>query len=90
MAAHGARRLLDMAGNAAMVLAIEALAAAQGLEFHEGLRSSAALEKARAAIRGVVPALDDDRYFHPDIEAAAALVLSGGLADAAGIELPGL
>jgi len=74
MAAHGARRLLDMADNLRGVIAIEWLAAAQGCDFHQGLRSSDALETARAMLRAQVPTLTDDRHFHPDIAAAAALV----------------
>ena len=41
MAAHGARRLIAMAENAANVVGIELLAAAQGIDFHRPLRSSA-------------------------------------------------
>jgi histidine ammonia-lyase len=37
-----------------------------------------------------VPALDDDRPFHPDIEAANAIIRSGALIEAAGIDLPAL
>lgn len=74
MAAHGSRRLLDMADNLRGVIAIEWLAAAQGCDFHQGLRSSDALEAARAMLRAEVPTLADDRHFHPDIAAAAALV----------------
>src|SRR5208283_2656273 len=44
MAAHGARRLIPMARNALHIVAIEALAAAQAIEFHAPLKSSAALE----------------------------------------------
>jgi len=51
MAAHGARRLLAMAENAAQVVGIELLAAAQGCDFHAPLRSSMALERARACLR---------------------------------------
>lgn len=72
MAAHGARRLLAMAENAAHVIGIELLAAAQGCDFHAPLRSSAALEAARALLRAHVPTLQDDRYFHPDMLAASA------------------
>ncbi|MEJ1157896.1 histidine ammonia-lyase [Prosthecomicrobium sp. N25] len=90
MAAHGARRLLPMAANAAAVVAIELLAAAQGLDFHAPLASSEPLERARAVLRGAVPHLDDDRYMHPDIEAALTLVRSGALAEAPGIALPGI
>ncbi|MDJ1159076.1 histidine ammonia-lyase [Chelatococcus sp. SYSU_G07232] len=84
MAAHGARRLLPMAGNAANVIGIELLAAAQGCDFHAPLRSSARLERVRALLRGRVPQLDDDRHFAPDMEKATALVTSGALAEAAG------
>ncbi|MCD7096877.1 histidine ammonia-lyase [Stenotrophomonas sp. MMGLT7] len=90
MAAHGARRLLAMAENAANVVGIELLAAGQGCDFHAPLKSSAALEAARALLREKVPALQDDRYFHPDLLAAAQLVRSRALADAVAIPLPGV
>ncbi len=80
MAAHGARRLLAMAENAANVVGIELLAAAQGCDFHAPLRSSDALENVRASVRAQVPTLQDDRYFHPDMVAATALVRAGALA----------
>jgi len=79
MAAHGARRLLPMAENAANVVGIELLAAAQGCDFHAPLRSSAALETIRQLLRERVPTLQDDRYFHPDMVAATDLVRSGAL-----------
>lgn len=88
MAAHGSRRLLAMAANAAEVIGIEALAAAQGCDFHAPLTSSEALEAARAAIRAEVPKLGEDRHFAPDMAKASALVRSGVLAGVA--ELPGV
>jgi len=90
MAAHGARRLMGMARNASAVIGIEALAATQGCDFHAPLASSAALEAARALVRAHVPHLDDDRHFHPDMEAANALIRSGALAAATGADLPGI
>ena len=87
MAAHGARRLLPMAENAFAVIGIELLAGAQGCEFHAPLRSSAPLEAVRSLVREQVPALADDRYFHPDIQAAIALVRSGAVAETAGASL---
>jgi len=91
MAAHGARRLLPMAENVTAVIGIELLAAAQGCDFHGDLRSSTALEAVRALLRSHVPTLEDDRYFHPDLEAASALVRSGAIAGAASaIRLPGV
>ena len=88
MAAHGARRLLAMAENAVHVVAIEALATAQACDFHHPLASSPALEAARTRIRSRVPTLVDDRYFAPDIAAAADLVRSGALLAAVGGTLP--
>ncbi|MCC7635546.1 histidine ammonia-lyase [Stenotrophomonas rhizophila] len=88
MAAHGARRLLAMAENAANVVGIELLAAAQGCDFHAPLRSSQALEGVRARLRAQVPTLQDDRYFHPDMVAATALVRSGALAEGLAALLP--
>ena len=90
MAAHGARRLLAMATNAANVIGIEALAAAQGCDFHHGLTSSPALEQARAAIRAAVPTLEDDRHFTPDMAAATTLVTNGMLAATVAMDLPGV
>ncbi len=84
MATHGARRLLAMAANAAAVVGIELLAAAQGCDFHAPLASSPRLEAARAALRAAVPPLAEDRFLAPDIAAATALVRSGALAEAAG------
>ncbi len=90
MAAHGARRLLAMAENAANVIGIELLAAAQGCDFHGTLKSSAALEGARAVIRAKVPTLQEDRYFHPDMLAATCLVRDGELSRSVGMPLPGV
>ena len=90
MAAHGSRRLLEMAANDTAVIGIELLAAAQGMDFHAPLTSSPALEAACAALRAVVPPLDEDRHFYPDMEAANALVRSGALVDATAANLPAL
>jgi histidine ammonia-lyase len=79
MATYAARRLLGMADNAAGVIAIELLAAAQGLECHRPLRSSQTLEAVLRLLRQKVPRLEQDRYFAPDIEAARALITSGAL-----------
>ena len=89
MAAHGARRLLPMVENAMAVIGIELLAGCQGCDFHAPLGSSVALERVRALVRSQVPALDHDRYFHPDMQKAIELVRSGLAAGAGGL-LPGL
>ncbi len=90
MAAHGARRLAAMAENAANVVAIELIAAAQGCDFHGPMTSSVPLERVRACVRERVSRLQHDRYLASDIAAAADLVRSGALATVAGAELPGI
>jgi histidine ammonia-lyase len=84
MAAHGARRLLPMIENATAVIGIELLAAAQGCDFHAPLSSSPPLERVRALTRGKIPHLGEDRFFHPDIEAAIGLVRAGSVIEAVG------
>lgn len=84
MAAHGARRLLEMAENACGIVGIELLAAAQGCDFHRPLASGTPLEAVRTLVRREVPHLDDDRHFHPDMAKAIALVTSGAIVDAVG------
>jgi histidine ammonia-lyase len=80
MATHAARRLLRMVDNAAGVVGIELLAAAQGIDFHRPARSSPALESVHAEIREEVPFYAADRYFAPDLEAAAGWVKSARFA----------
>ena len=79
MAMHGARRLLDMAENAAAVVAIELLAATQGLDFHRPLKSSKPLEEAARDVRSLVGPYERDRYFAPDIAAITRYVQGGTL-----------
>jgi histidine ammonia-lyase len=88
MATHAARRLGRMLDNAAGVVGIELLAAAQGIDFHRPARSSPALECAHAGIRSEVPFYAADRYFAPDIEAAAYWVKSGRFASMLAHALP--
>jgi histidine ammonia-lyase len=80
MAAHGARRLGPMTDNLRAIIAIELLASVQGCDFHV-MRSSDVLEGVRATLRAVVPRLEDDRFFGPDIEVTIGLVRDGVLAN---------
>ena len=77
MATHAARRLLEMAENAATIVGIELLAAAQGLDLRMPFQTSPRLAAVHGAIRAVVPTLEDDREPAPDIAAAKALVYAG-------------
>jgi len=85
MAAHGAVRLHRMTRNLAAILGVEALCAAQGIEFRAPLRTSPRLAKVMARIRAEVPALGQDRLMAPDMERAAALIRSGALVREAGL-----
>ena len=90
MAAHGARRLQKMVKNLNVILGVEAMCAAQGVEFRAPLKTSAPLQAALAAFRAHVPALDNDRYLAPDLARAAELVAEGTLAKATDVQLPDL
>jgi len=77
MAAFAGRRLMDMAENTNGVLAVELLAAAQGLDFRAPLKGSEKVEKAKAIVREFVPFYDKDRYFAPDIAEASGCISEG-------------
>ena len=79
MATFAARRLDQMAHNTGVIVGIELLAAAQGIEFHRPLTSSSHLEHVHAQLRGRVAAFDEDRFFAPDIELAKKMVMAGEL-----------
>ncbi len=87
MAAHGARRLKRMNANLSVIIGVELMCAAQGIEFRAPLKTSPTLQKALAAIRAQVPVIQQDRYLAPDIAAAAELVISGALISATGLTL---
>jgi histidine ammonia-lyase len=77
MATFGARKAGEIAVNAAHVVAIELLAAAQGVDFHAPLKTSAALQKAYAQVRAVSPHLDQDRSLAADIAKVRDLIEQG-------------
>lgn len=79
MATFGARRLATMLENTQYILAIEWMAAAQGLDFRLPLKASSAIEAARLILREKVSFYEHDRYFAPDIASAMALLKSGKL-----------
>ncbi|GMV46115.1 MAG: histidine ammonia-lyase [Pseudomonadota bacterium] len=79
MATFAARRLQPMIANVARILAIEWLAAAQGIEFLRPLTSSALLERAHALLRGFSAPMMSDRSLAADIEAARACIGRGEL-----------
>ena len=79
MAPAAGRRLWEMAANTRGVIAVEWLAACQGIDLREGLTSSPLLEQARQALREQVSHYTQDRFFAPDIECATELLAHGTL-----------
>ena len=73
------RKLGDLADNTAGILAIEILAAAQGVDLREH-RTSPALREVMSLVRAHVPHYDLDRYFAPDIAVVKGLVQQGAFA----------
>jgi histidine ammonia-lyase len=81
MATFAGRKAGDIARNAANVIAIELLAAAQGLDFQAPLKTSAPLEKALASVRSVSPNLERDRSLAGDIARVFDLIEAGAFAN---------
>ena len=79
MAAHAGYRLLAMAENAAGIVAVEWLCAAQGVDLRAPLRTSAHLQQAQRLLRDAVPMMAEDRYLAPDLAAAKRMVQDGAL-----------
>ena len=86
MATHGAYRLLDMARNAAGIVAVELMAAAEAIEHHRPLTTSPRLEPVLKLLRSRIAPLTEDRYLAPDLAAATDLVLTGAVGVAAGLD----
>jgi histidine ammonia-lyase len=78
MATFAARRLADMVDNAATIIAIELMAAAQGIDFHAPLVTSEALLPAYQAVRERVPFIASDRRLAPEIARVADEVVKNG------------
>ena len=88
MAAHGARRLGQMLTNLEMILGVELLCAAQGIDFRAPLKTSEALQCVVTRVREDVATMGEDRYLAPDLERAAVIISSGDIATAAGVSMP--
>lgn len=83
MSAHGAVRLAKMNANLSVILGVELICAAQGIEFRAPLKTSPVLQEILTDIRRVIPAMDKDRYMAPDLEKAAAMIRNGTLLETA-------
>lgn len=83
MGMTAARHLRQIVANAEVVLALEALAAAQALDLRAPLRPAGPTAAARDAIRARVAPLERDRELGPDIATVVELVRSGAVLRAA-------
>ena len=90
MATFAARRLHTMLDNVADIVAIELLAAAQGIEFHHPQKSSKAIEEVIAVLRELSPPYVEDRSLSSDIRRVAAIVDEGDFCRYADSVLPSL
>jgi histidine ammonia-lyase len=77
MGMTGALKLRQIVEHAERIVGIELMCAAQGLEFRRPLRSSGVIERAYAAVRSIVPRLEQDRVLAPEIEAMAGVIRAG-------------
>jgi histidine ammonia-lyase len=89
MATYAARRLHTMLDNVADIVAIELLAAAQGIGFRR-YKSSPVIEEVIASIREISPVYDEDRSLASDIRRVAATIDNGDYCEYAASVLPSL
>jgi histidine ammonia-lyase len=90
MATFAGRRLHTMIDNVADIIAIELLAAAQGIEFHRPKKSSPVIEDVIAELREISPRYEEDRSLSSDIRRVAAIVDQGAYCAHAASILPSL
>jgi histidine ammonia-lyase len=79
MAPISARKAASIARNVAGIVAVELIAAAQGVDYHAPLKTSAKLQAVDAKVRAISPRLESDRYWADEMAALQAAVLAGGL-----------
>jgi histidine ammonia-lyase len=77
MAPIAARKACQIAHNAAGVIAVELIAAAQGVDHHAPLETSAKLQVVHAKVRAISPHLESDRYWANEMAALQSAVLAG-------------
>lgn len=80
MAPIAARKAAQIARNAAGVIAVELMAAAEGIDYHAPLKTSPKLQSIQAAIRAHSPHFTADRYWADEISALQGVVLAGEIA----------
>jgi histidine ammonia-lyase len=81
MGMTGANKLKRIVDNTRNVLAIEAMAVAQAIDFLAPLKASKRGQAAQAAIRSVCPTVEKDRVMYKDFARIAELIASGKVAE---------
>ncbi len=81
MGMGAARRLAPMLANLRNILAVELLAACQGIDFLAPLRPGLEARKAYDIVRSLSEPVDSDRSLAPDIEAVSAAIHAGKISD---------
>ncbi len=90
MATFAARRLHDILDNVEYIVAIELLAASQGVEFHLPKKTSELLARALQQIRELSAGYDQDRSLATDIESVARSIDAGSFCNFAAPILPSM
>jgi len=81
MAPIAARKAGQIARNAGGVIAVELIAAAQGIDYHAPLKTSAKLQDVHSRVRKQSPHLVSDRYWADEMAALQAAVLAGSIGE---------
>jgi histidine ammonia-lyase len=79
MAPISARKAAAIARNAAGVVAVELITAAQGVDYHAPLETSPSLQRLHSEVRQISPHLEADRYWADEMAALQSAVLDGTL-----------
>ena len=87
MAPIAARKAGQIARNAAGVIAVELMAAAEGIDYHAPLKTSAKLQVIHAKIRAFSPQFTADRYWADEMAALQAAVVDGAITGGDGVWL---
>jgi histidine ammonia-lyase len=77
MAPISARKAASIARNAAGIVAVELIAAAQGIDYQAPLKTSAKLQALHAKVREISPHLESDRYWADEMATLQTAVLAG-------------
>jgi histidine ammonia-lyase len=86
MSPIAARKAAQIARNAAGVVAVELIAAAEGIDLHAPLRTSPKLQAVHSKVRELTPRCTSDRYWADEMAALQAAVLDGGFATGSWLE----